>query len=386
MTDRPVTRLAAVVALLLGCGNGSTAAPAPGTDAAVDRPIADTGTIAPDAADDASDVGPDGGTAVVDSGPAWVPDVPTPDDAGSWGDGGESPFASTGPNTVATWSGALPGTANQAHVLYPSSGTDRVPVVFFAHGFQLAVNNYDALLTHVASWGYVVVSVDYPGTLLSTDHRDVAHAFTLARTALAAGVAGFPATSRLDLNHSAVMGHSLGGKGAIMALLDDPSFVAGVALDPVDDNPAPGGMATAAAPSIAPEQMGRLMRPLALFGGTQSRCSSPFTPCAPEASNYLQFFAAVPMGVPVGLYPLTNFGHNDFVDTACGFQCALCARGAAPLDSRLHALRALTVAFLQRFVRGDTSLDGYVSGDERARYVASGALWNLRANTLPACP
>ena len=132
--------------------------------------------------------------------------------------------------------------------------------------------------------------------------------------------------------------------------------------------------------------MGRLVRPLALFGATQSRCLNLGQSCAPEASNYLRFAAAAPMGARVGLYPLANFGHNDFVDTACGFQCSLCARGAAPLDSRAVALRFLTVAFLERFARGDETLDSYVAGEGRDSFVRSGALWDGRTAALPRCP
>lgn len=301
-------------------------------------------------------------------------------------DAGGRDLSQRGPYVVSTWTGAIPGTATQAKALFPLGTGARVPVVFFAHGFQLSVGNYDGLLSHVASWGYVVVSIDYPGSLLGVDHRDVARSLVAARTSLAAGVAGFPASGIIDINRSVVMGHSLGGKAAIMAVLDEPAFLAAVTLDPVDDNPSPVGVVTEATPSIAPERMGRLVRPLALFGATQSRCLQLGQSCAPEASNYLRFAAAAPAGARVALYPLANFGHNDFVDTACGFQCGVCARGVAPLDSRSTALRFLTVAFLERFARGDESLEPYVAGEGRESFVRSGALWDGRTATLPRCP
>ena len=88
----------------------------------------------------------------------------------------------------------------------------------------------------------------------------------------------------------------------------------------------------------------------------------------------------------MALYPLSNFGHNDFVDTACGFQCSVCARGAAPLDSRARALRFLSVAFLERYARGDESLQPYITGAGRDVFVRDGALWDGRTATLPRCP
>ena len=377
------------LAVLGGCGNVVSYHPDAAADAGapfVDQPAGpdDLGAVgAPDvaAAKDAGEAPSDDAGEAPSDDAGEAPDVVTaPVDAGA------RDFSLRGPYLVGSWTGPIPGTATQARALYPTSTTARVPLVIFAHGFQLAVNNYDGLLAHIASWGYVVVSVDYPGTILSVDHRDVPRAMIAARTALAFGVSGFPATSILDLNHTAVMGHSLGAKGAIMAILDEPAFVAAVALDPVDDNPSPIGTVSAATPSIAPEQMGRLTRPLALFGGTQSRCQQLGSACAPEASNYLQFAAAAPAGAQIGLYPLVNFGHQDFVDTACGFQCGLCAHGAAPLDSRLAALRFLSVAFLERYVRGDESLQTYVNGAGRDGYVSSGALWDGHTATLPACP
>ncbi len=390
--------LAAV--MLVGCTDvvsyrPPTADTGVGTDAVNTVDVAatvDLGTAADDVparADDVAAIEVDAGVIDdlgVDAPSADAGVVATGDVPGPALDAGGRDLSSRGPYTVSTWMGAIPGTATQARALFPLGTGARVPVVFFAHGFQLAVGNYDGLLSHVASWGYVVVSVDYPGTILAVDHRNVARALIAARTALASGVTGFPASGIIDVNRSVVMGHSLGGKGAIMALLDAPAFLAGVALDPVDDNPSPIGGVTEATPSIAPEQMGRLVRPLALFGATQSRCLNLGQSCAPEASNYLRFAAAAPAGARVGLYPLANFGHNDFVDTACGFQCSLCARGATPLDSRATALRFLTVAFLERFARGDETLDPYVVGEGRDSFVRSGALWDGRTATLPRCP
>lgn len=389
---RPVASLVLIVA---GCGEVVSYRPDAGrADVAAMVDLGGTAVDAPAVVGDlpvaVEDAGaPDDGGAIDDA--PTADDAPVAEDAAVDAgpidfDAGGRNFAERGPYVVSTWMGAIPGTATQARALFPLGTGARVPAVFFAHGFQLSVGNYDGLLSHVASWGYVVVSVDYPGSLLGVDHREVPRALIAARTALAAGVAGFPASGIIDINRSVVMGHSLGGKGAIMAVLDEPAFLAAVALDPVDDNPSPVGLVTDATPSIAPERMGRLMRPLALFGATQSRCLQLGQSCAPEASNYLRFSAAAPAGARIGLYPLANFGHNDFVDTTCGFQCSVCARGATPLDSRLTALRFLTVAFLERFARGDASLDPYVTGEGREVFVRSGALWDGRTATLPRCP
>jgi hypothetical protein len=290
-----------------------------------------------------------------------------------------------GPHRVAIWTGAITGTQGDARVFYPmTAGAERYPLVVFAHGFQLNVGNYNALLAHVASWGYVVASVSYPGSILSVDHRNVPAALSAARRAFAgASPPGAPAV-RADATRAIAMGHSLGGKGAIMAVLADAEFDACLALDPVDDNPSPLGRVTDATPSIAPERMGGLRRPLGLFGATQSRCASLGQTCAPEASDYRAFASAAPTAVPVTVWPLRDFGHMNFVDPGCGLACVACAGGAAPLDSRLAALRTLTVAFLERYARDDASMQTWIDGAGRASLLAAGTLWNGAA-TLPAC-
>jgi pimeloyl-ACP methyl ester carboxylesterase len=256
------------------------------------QPAEDAGLV--DSGSPTVDVGAppaDVGSPAVDAG------LPPPADAGALPDPSRA-----GPWRVAATTGPLTGSSGNARIFVPMgapSGT-RFPLVVFAHGFQLAVNNYDGLLTHVASHGYVVASVDYPGSLLRVDHRDVPRVMIAVRAAFAQ----VPAYAALvDPMRAAAMGHSLGGKGAIMAALDAPgAFNAVVALDPVDDNPAPGGRPSESAPSIAPERMGSLRVPLTLLGATQSRCG--FQACAPEESNYQRFAAAAPSAsAAVGVRP-----------------------------------------------------------------------------------
>ncbi len=316
-----------------------------------------------------------------------VPDVPPPIDVVEPPDAAARDLSSMGPHRVALWTGAITGTEGGARVFYPmTAGAEPFPLVAFAHGFQLGVNNYDRLLAHIASWGYVVASVNYPGTLLGVDHRNVGAALSATRRAfMGGGPSGFPASASVDAARAVAMGHSLGGKGAIMALLDDAGFVAGLALDPVDDNPAPLGRITDATPSIAPERMPTLRRPLGLFGATQSRCVNLGTACAPESGDYRQFAAAAPAGASLAIWPLRDFGHMNFVDPGCGFICGTCANGASPLDSRLAALRELSVSFLERFTRGDTSVDSAIRGARRYALVRAGFLCDRTSTTLPAC-
>ena len=400
LARRNVLSLALVCASLTACPPDPVAAPPPSGDAAtVDQaspPPADVQTSGDDAATpplmDVSTPPP----ADVVNPPPMDASVPPPTDATTTTDVATPPtdrgaqprdYSRTGPHTVAMWTGTVQGTQGNARAFYPmSTGAERFPLVVFAHGFQLAVNNYDRLLVHLASWGYVVLSVDYPGNLLMVDPRNVPAALSAGRRAFTTGTGtAFPALARVDSSRTVAMGHSLGGKGAVMAVLDDPAFSAALALDPVDDNPSPFGTVSATTPSIAPERMSGLQRPLGLFGATQSRCARLGQTCAPETSDYRQFAAAAPMGATLALWALRDFGHMDFVDPGCGLACSACSGGAAPLDSRFNALKALSVAFLERHARGDTSAQGYIDGAERNALLTSGVLWNGMNSTLPAC-
>ncbi len=296
-------------------------------------------------------------------------------------------FGRPGPHAVSVWMGAVPGTPSPARVFHPmTAGADRFPLVVFAHGFQLGVANYDSTLRHVASYGYVVASVDFPGGLLMVDHRQVAAAMGAAREAFVEGrVAGFPLSGRIDPQRTAAMGHSLGGKAAVMTLLDVPAWVTALAIDPVDDNPGPGGSPSPSTPSIAPERIGALQRPLGLFGATQSRCGNFGIACAPTASDYSAFLTGAPRTATLGLWVLQNFGHMDMVEGNCGIPCLTCARGAMPTSPRLDALRAISVAWLERHLRGDTAAQSWINGPVRAAYVTAGVLWNGASDTLPPC-
>lgn len=368
----------------------STALDAGDTQPSGEPPPSDSGTDAPP-----SDLGADAlGDLTTDLVGDLSSDTPsdTPSDTTSDTptDGGPAPRnrALAGPFRVAAWTGAIAGTPGSAAVYYPDDpGTERFPLAVFAHGFQLRPEQYSLLLRHVASHGYVVASVDYPGNLLFVDHREVPAALTAARVALGTGTVPFPGRLRVDGSRAAALGHSLGGKGAIMALLGDRGFLAGVALDPVDDNPAPFGLLDDAHPSIAPERMPSLTRPLALVGATQSRCGGLLNPpCAPEASDYRAFASSAPATVPHPVFPLLDYGHMDFVDPGCGLTCGVCATGRAPLESRQGALRAVVVAFLDRHLRGDTTAEPLLTGAERDALVRAGALWDGRLDTLPRCP
>lgn len=367
-----------LVVTLAACGGTTNLTDTTPLDDATTDTAADT--AADTTADTAADTTPPG-----DDGSA-LQDADVAADTSSPADTALPPavdYTQVGAHSVAKRDATVSG--NSVHCLFPSDAPPAAgfPGVAFAHGFQLATTDYDQLLSHVASHGYVVCSTNFPGTLLSIDHRDVATALTNVRTAMAAGtIAGVP---KVDGAHIAAAGHSLGGKGTVMAMLADNAFVAAITFDPVDGNPGNplGGSPDAAHPKLNPTETAKLTKPMGYFAATQSHCGG--NACAPTGLDAAAFFAGTPTTIPKYLWTVWDFGHMQFLDNpSCGFTCSACAAGKSALDPRKLAIKSTAVAFLERHVRGDASAQSYLDGAKRDANVVAKNFWDGKA-TLPAC-
>jgi len=346
----------------------------------------DSSEVATPAVDSSIDVSADGASdAIADTSSA---DSTPPSDTPS-----DSELTGLGPCAVTKGDATVDGRA--LHWFSPgcSVPAEGFPAVVFAHGFQLKPNDYDDLLGHVASWGFVVASTDYPGSLFSIDHRDVAKAIVAARQAMVdSKIAGLP---KIAQKLVAASGHSLGGKGAVMAALQEPAFAALLTFDPVDGNPGNplGGTPDAAHPALIPTESAKLVVPSAFFGATQSRCKkppsfpgAPSSACAPEKLDAAAFDASIPASVPHHLFTLFDFGHMQFLDNPkCGIACDACVAGVSDPSVRRSAMKAIAVAFLRRRLGADLAAQTWLDGAKHDAFVTSGALWDGKSAT-PACP
>ncbi|MFI5299193.1 MAG: hypothetical protein ACHREM_13940, partial [Polyangiales bacterium] len=330
----------AVFASVVGCGGSSTSvgdAADSGNDTS-SHVDADTGVSEVAIAETSADA----------TSPTDAPtDAPTESDVAV--DGAIAPtLESPGPCAVTKVDSTVAG--NAVHVLVPgcAAPASGFPAVVFAHGFQLKTTDYDNLLGHLASYGFLVASVDYPGTLLSIDQRDVGKAIVAGKAALVAGaIAGVP---KVDPNKIVASGHSLGGKGSFLAVLSDATFAAGLAFDPVDGNPGnplSGGTPDSAHPQLTPTTVAPLSLPCGIFGTALSHCSTGglgSSACAPTNEDAYAFAAALTSSKHF-LWPIADFGHMQFLDDpSCGFTCSVCVAGSSPTDPHLKAVEAIAVA------------------------------------------
>jgi pimeloyl-ACP methyl ester carboxylesterase len=123
------------------------------------------------------------------------------------------------------------------------------PVLVFSHGGGSLLGIYTAMLTEIASHGYMVVGIQHPYNAMVTtfaDGRVIPTSPSAAKDSvqywsedtafvvdklesLAAGSGMFG--GRLDLTRLGVFGHSFGGAASAEFCLDDPRCVAGINFD-----------------------------------------------------------------------------------------------------------------------------------------------------------
>ncbi len=204
------------------------------------------------------------------------------------------------------------------------------PAVVFLPGRVAPEGQYESYARALASRGFVVAMRGWYDPF-RTDAQ-LAHDATILYDWLAG-------THMVDPHRIGVAGHSMGGKDAIWAAVDDPRFRAVVAIDP-DDN---GNV------SVVNGRVSRLRAPLLLVGAEVAWRGSQV--CAPKAHNYQRFFEHAPPGT-VEL-TLRDADHVQVMDDPNQFGYGICRVGTA--DSfvvRTLSRRATVAFFLEHLTEG----------------------------------
>ncbi len=247
----------------------------------------------------------------------------------------------------------------------------RGPVVLFVHGNQGRREGYVTWLRELASHGYVVVAADHPPVALQpnfpdrsspppatafrellasqpdleelADHEVFQSALAMVRHDVAAILADLPERLGVSVEEVAVAGHSFGGGVALAVCEVDPRCVAAISLDgpPLVRGPDPV-----------------LDEPLLVVTAGQSCAGSLAMLC--EGQDRV---VAAATG-PVHHAELPLAGHLDLSDLPLLARPALLRAafgpgqiGHGPVDAQLRAVAAISLAFLDRYVRGDATRD-----------------------------
>jgi dienelactone hydrolase len=255
------------------------------------------------------------------------------------------------------------------HCAYPASGPTAgpYPLILVSHGLALPASQYYGYVQRLASFGYVALTVDYPASALTVNNteevEDVLAGIDWAKT-------NATVAARADTTTVGMTGHSLGGKLALLAATMDPRVKAAIVLDPVD-----GSVPDTCTAPICVE-VGALMPSLHIptgFLGETTDSTGNGMPCAPAAENFQTFYAKT--NSPSLEVTVVGADHVSFLDdvSTCGFFCALCTPGTASNAEVNNLAHAYVAAFYERWIRGDTAYDAYLTGGQaEARYVKTG--------------
>jgi hypothetical protein len=261
------------------------------------------------------------------------------------------------------------------HCAYPTAGPSAgpYPVIVVGHGFSIPGTEYTSYLKRLASFGYVALTVEYPGSI-QAGVNNVKQAQDMLGGLDWAGKKAELA-GKADVNKAGMSGHSLGGKVAFLASTMDARVKAAITLDPVD-----GAMNCSAqnCPDVS-DLMPTLTIPTAMLGETIDASGGlGGMSCAPAANNYTTFYASAV--TPSLSVTVNGANHMSFIDdpSQCPLlfgvinPCTSCNAATLAQATALSLSRSFVVAFYERHLRGNLGYDTYLTGAEaQARYVAT---------------
>lgn len=264
----------------------------------------------------------------------------------------------------------VPGLGYPSHMAYdglPAAG-GRYPIVLFSHGKPTIRFQSSFLMEALASYGFVVLAPDHPGSTgindylpVSTDLIERSKDLSFLLDRVAAGAGGLGAT--VDMTEVAASGHSLGAYTAMaLPIGADPGV-------PADRRIKAIVAMTPTTSYLTDTQMRSIRIPTLLLGGTQD----DLTPLNPNLTRPMQLIR----GRPLVRVDLVGATHRAFIET-CNipgllsnlragltnieqFEINNCLIGSLPVETAHHIADLYTVAFLKSTLVGDHRYDRYLS-------------------------
>lgn len=149
----------------------------------------------------------------------------------------EAKYLAMGPYEVKQVKAEAPEDWKEFVAYYPvqlEDSGDQWPAVVFVNGTGVYAAKYPALFRHLASWGFIVLGNEDPGTF-SGDSTDATLAWLLEQN-------GDPDSvfyQKVDTAHMGLSGHSQGGVGVFNAISEQPNgglYTCAVSLSPTQED------------------------------------------------------------------------------------------------------------------------------------------------------
>ena len=215
------------------------------------------------------------------------------------------------------------------------------PVISFGHGFNIGYLNYENILQHLASWGFIIVNPDVQNGF-AVDHLEFAK--QLKACILWAQAGNSDTTSilfdRVDMN-SGSMGHSMGGGATYLLPSVFPGVTAICGLTPAETTPS------------AVDALDSVSVPVQVISGSADNVASESTNQQPMYDN---------ISSPKQWVSLTGAGHCRFTDgpTICDL---VSAPGSLSNSETQNLTKRYATAFFSYYLAGDSSMLPFLCGD-----------------------
>ena len=140
--------------------------------------------------------------------------------------------AARGPFTVATSTIRAPRGFRAGTVFFPSNASGQLGTIAVVPGFTARQSSINWLGPRLASWGFVVVTIDTNSTSDQPAARATQLMAALKQVVDESKVAGSPFFGKVDGTRLGVMGHSMGGGGSLIAANGNPTLKAAIPMAP----------------------------------------------------------------------------------------------------------------------------------------------------------
>lgn len=233
--------------------------------------------------------------------------------------------ATAGPLSVSTASVSLPRGFGGGTIYYPTTQA-RYGVIAISPGFTATETSIAWLGRRIATHGFVVITLN---TLTTLDQPASRANQLMAALSYVVNSSSSAVKARIDTARLAVAGHSMGGGGALIAARDNPTLKASYPLTPWNSSTS---FSTVRVPTMI----------IGADGDT----------IAPVATHARPFYASLP-GTTTKAYGELNNGTHF-----------------SP-NSTNTPIGRYGVAWMKRFVDGDTRYSTFLCGAEHTRYATS---------------